>query len=92
MPGLPGLPLGAGLALMQRRGSLGRTTALAGITVVVGWSLADRWTGRWLRRWFAGQNSQAALTDLAVVAMVFGITIGGLHGRRDGGLARVDAC
>ena len=80
-------------------GVIGRLTALrrpaewnAGITVVVGWSLADRWTGRWLRRWFAGQNSQAALTDLAVVAMVFGITIGGLHGRRDGGLARVDAC
>lgn len=51
-------------------------TALAGIMVVVGWSLADRWTGHLLRQWFAGQHSRAALTDLAVVAMVFGITIG----------------
>jgi MFS superfamily sulfate permease-like transporter len=50
--------------------------ALAGVMVVVSYTLIDRWTGQLLRQWRAGGYGRAVGRDLAVVALVFAFTLG----------------
>lgn len=48
---------------------------LAGVMLVVAVSLADRWTGRLLARWWAGDHSRDLALGLGVVALVVGTTL-----------------
>lgn len=48
---------------------------LAGVMLVVAVGLADRWTGRLLARWWAGDHSRDLLLGLGVVALVVGTTL-----------------
>jgi len=47
---------------------------LAGVMLVVAVGLADRWTGRLLARWWAGDRSRDLLLGLGVVVLVVGTT------------------
>lgn len=48
---------------------------LAGVMLVVAVGLADRWTGRMLLRWWAGDRSRDLALGLGVVALVVGTTL-----------------
>lgn len=48
---------------------------LAGVMLTVALGLADRWTGRMLRRWWAGEHSRELVQGLGVVALVVGTTL-----------------
>lgn len=48
---------------------------LAGVMLVVALGLADRWTGRLLARWWAGDHSRDLTLGLGVVALVVGTTL-----------------
>jgi sulfate permease, SulP family len=48
---------------------------LAGVMLVVALGLADRWTGRLLARWRAGDHSRDLTLGLGVVALVVGATL-----------------
>jgi MFS superfamily sulfate permease-like transporter len=48
---------------------------LAGVMLVVAVGMADRWTGRLLARWWAGDRSRDLLLGLAVVGLVVGMTL-----------------
>ncbi len=48
---------------------------LAGVMLTVAVGLADRWTGRLLARWWAGDRSRELALGLAVVALVVGTTL-----------------
>jgi anti-anti-sigma regulatory factor len=48
---------------------------LAGVMLVVAWGLADRWSGRLLARWWAGDHSPDLTLGLGVVALVVGTTL-----------------
>jgi sulfate permease, SulP family len=44
--------------------------ALAGMMLMVAWGLADRWSGRLLQGWWAGDRSRDMLLGLGVMVMV----------------------
>src|SRR5690606_27728449 len=48
---------------------------LAGVMLVVALGLADRWTGRLLVRWWAGDHSRDLTLGLGMVALVVGTTL-----------------
>ena len=48
---------------------------LAGVMLVVALGLADRWTGRLLARWWAGDHSRDLVLSLGVVVLVMGTTL-----------------
>lgn len=48
---------------------------LAGVMLVVGVGLADRWTGRLLQRWWSGDHSRDLALGLGVVVLVVGATL-----------------
>ena len=48
---------------------------LAGVMLMVAVGLADRWTGRLLGRWWAGDHSRDLTLGLGVVALVVGTTL-----------------
>jgi SulP family sulfate permease len=48
---------------------------LAGVMLIVALALADRWTGRLLARWWAGDRSRDLALGLAMVALVVGTTV-----------------
>lgn len=48
---------------------------LAGVMLVVALGLADRWTGRLIARWWAGDHSRDLRLGLGVVALVVGTTL-----------------
>ena len=48
---------------------------LAGVMLTVAWVLADRWTGRLLVRWWAGDRSRDLTLGLGTVALVVGTTL-----------------
>lgn len=48
---------------------------LAGVMLVVAAGLADRWTGRMLGRWWAGDRSRDVALGLTEVALVVGTTL-----------------
>ncbi|MDO9072124.1 MAG: solute carrier family 23 protein [Rubrivivax sp.] len=48
---------------------------LAGVMLVVALGLADRWTGRLLARWWAGDRSRDLALGLGVTALVVGTTL-----------------
>jgi MFS superfamily sulfate permease-like transporter len=48
---------------------------LAGVMLVVAAGLADRWTGRLLARWWAGDHSRDLVLGLGVMALVVGTTL-----------------
>lgn len=48
---------------------------LAGVMLVLALGLADRWTGRLLARWWAGDRSRDLRLGLGVVALVVGTTL-----------------
>jgi len=48
---------------------------LAGVMLMVALGMADRWTGRLLARWWAGDRSRDLALGLAVVALVVGTTL-----------------
>ena len=52
------------------------TAVLAGIIVMLAWTLADQWTRELVRRWWAGQRSPEIGWNLAVVALVCAVTLG----------------
>ncbi len=45
---------------------------LAGMMLVVAWSLADGWSGRLLKSWWAGDRSRDVLLGLGVMVLVVG--------------------
>jgi MFS superfamily sulfate permease-like transporter len=49
--------------------------ALAGIMLIVAWSLVDRWTLGLLVQWWKGQRSRALHLSLALVALVCVVTV-----------------
>lgn len=49
---------------------------LAGLMLMVALGLADRWTGRLLARWWAGDRSRDLTPGLALVALVTGTMVG----------------
>jgi sulfate permease, SulP family len=48
---------------------------LAGVMLVAALGLADRWTGRLIARWWAGDRSRDLALGLGVVALVVGTTL-----------------
>lgn len=48
---------------------------LAGVMLMVAVGLADRWSGRLLERWWAGDRSRDMALSLGVVALVVGTTV-----------------
>jgi MFS superfamily sulfate permease-like transporter len=49
--------------------------ALAGVMLIVAVGLADRWTGRMIKRWWAGHRSRDLNLGLGVVALVVGTAL-----------------
>jgi len=69
---LMGLVVVLGSPLLERLS----TAVLAGVIVMLAWALADQWTGQLVRRWWAGPRSPDVGWNIAVVALVCGVTLG----------------
>ncbi len=50
--------------------------ALAGMMLTVAWGLADPWSGRLLKSWWAGDHSRDLMLGLGVVVLVMGTLLG----------------
>ena len=51
------------------------TAVVAGIVVMLAWTLVDRWTRRLLRQWWGGERSLDAVLSLLVVVVVCAVTL-----------------
>ena len=51
------------------------TAVVAGIVVMLAWTLVDHWTRRLARQWWAGDRSASLHWSLAVVALVCAVTL-----------------
>ena len=51
------------------------TAVVAGIVVMLAWTLVDRWTRRLLREWWSGERSLDGLLSLVVVVVVCAVTL-----------------
>jgi MFS superfamily sulfate permease-like transporter/CRP-like cAMP-binding protein len=60
-----------GLPLVQRL----PTPVVAGIVVMLAWTLVDRWTRQLVLQWWRGERSREMLLSLAVVALVCAATL-----------------
>jgi SulP family sulfate permease len=60
-----------GLPLVQRL----PTAVVAGIVVMLAWTLVDRWTTRLVRQWWHGERSLEPMLSLLVVAVVCAVTL-----------------
>jgi MFS superfamily sulfate permease-like transporter len=70
-------PLALGLLYVLGGGLLAMLPlpVLAGIMLVVAWGLADRWSGRLLARWRAGDPTRDLKLSLLMMALVVGMTM-----------------
>lgn len=60
-----------GLPLVQRL----PTAVVAGIVVMLAWTLVDLWTRRLVRQWWEGERSQELALSLLVVVVVCAVTL-----------------
>jgi MFS superfamily sulfate permease-like transporter/CRP-like cAMP-binding protein len=51
------------------------TAVVAGIVVMLAWTLVDRWTRRLLRQWWRGERSLDTVLSLLVVVLVCAVTL-----------------
>jgi MFS superfamily sulfate permease-like transporter/CRP-like cAMP-binding protein len=51
------------------------TAVVAGIVVMLAWTLVDRWTRRLLRQWWGGERSLDLVLSLLVVVVVCAVTL-----------------
>ena len=51
------------------------TAVVAGIVVMLAWTLVDRWTRRLVRQWWAGERSLDLVLSLLVVVVVCAVTL-----------------